>query len=151
MMAEKSSNAVLAMMEQHIGQSTAMSPSPYARWVNGTLIAVKEGEVTIELVVREEMTNPLGTLHGGVIAGVMDEFIGWATATEGVGPYASINLVVDFLRSVRLGDTVRITARVVRVGKHIVNAESEVTDVGGKVLARGTSNLFRFEAGGKPA
>ena len=138
-------NPVLELLKGHIGKTTAISTSPYARWINGTLREVSHGAVTIELLVREEMTNPLGTLHGGVIAGVMDEFIGMAAASAGVGPFASINLVVDFLRSVRMGDTVLIKARMVRVGRNVVNAECEVTDHEHKVLARGTSNLFRFD------
>ncbi len=143
---DKPTNPALEFLRAHIGQTTALSPSPYARWVNGTLRAVDWGEVTIEITVREEMTNPLGTLHGGVIAGVMDEFVGMACASAGVGPFASINLTVDFLRSTPKGHTVFVKAKIVRVGRHIVYATCTVEDAEGKLLANGSSNLFRLDA-----
>ncbi len=146
---DRPSNPALEYLRANIGQSTQASPSPYARWVNGTLRAVDWGEVRVEITVREEMTNPLGTLHGGVIAGVMDEFVGMALASAGVMAFASINLTVDFLRSTPKGHTVFVKAKVVRVGRHIVYATCTVEDTEGKLLANGTSNLFRLDGGGK--
>ena len=73
-------NQTLEFFKSNIGKtSSEMSPSAFGRWLNGTLIAVEEGELTVEVIVREDMCNPGGILHGGVATGMMDDLIGMTT------------------------------------------------------------------------
>jgi acyl-coenzyme A thioesterase 13 len=122
-----------------------LSSSEYfhIRWLNGTLRDAREGSITIEFVVREEMTNPMGILHGGITAAIMDDVIG--TTVYSLGReyfYTSVNLVIDYLASAQKGETITASAQIIRAGKTIVNAQCEITNAEGKVLARGTSNLL---------
>jgi uncharacterized protein (TIGR00369 family) len=89
------------------------------------------------------MTNPMGILHGGMVAAIMDDVIGATVFCLGADYfYTSVNLTIDFISSAREGDTVRAVSRIVRQGRNIVNAECSITGSGGKLLARGTSNLI---------
>ena len=137
------SNPVVEFLQANIGQPMAKSPSPAGRWLNGVLKEVKAGEIIIDFTVREEMTNPMGILHGGLMAAMMDEIIGTAVFSLGLEKfYTTVNLVVDFLASAREGETITAKANIVRQGKTIINVACEVVNAEGKLLARATSNLI---------
>lgn len=130
-------------LQQHVGQSLAGMPSPLSAWLGGTLLAVEEHSLTIAFVVRQEMTNPGGILHGGIMAAMIDDLLGLTVnAFAPQGFFVSINLSVDFLASARVGDVVTARARLVRQGRRVVNAECTLTDAAGQLLARGISNLI---------
>ena len=72
------SNLKLNFLQSLIGQHLDNSPSPVGVWLNGKLKAVSPGSATVEYTVRKEMTNPLGTLQGGVFVVMMDDALGVA-------------------------------------------------------------------------
>ena len=61
-------NQALEFFQANIGQTFAQSPSPLSRWLGGILLQAEEGMLEASFVVRQEMTNPMGTLHGGTIS-----------------------------------------------------------------------------------
>ncbi|MEW6737401.1 MAG: PaaI family thioesterase [Acidobacteriota bacterium] len=112
-------------------------------WLNGIIRAVELGSFTVEYIVREDMTNPLGILHGGISALIIDDLIGmtvYALGRETI--FVSINLTVDFLGKARLGDKIIARSRVVRQGNQIINIECEILNAQGNLIARGTSNML---------
>ena len=114
------------------------------RWLNGKLLEAEEGLLSFEFEVREEMTNPMGILHGGMSALIMDEVIGATVHTLNRDVYyTSVNLGVDFLKSSPAGSTIKATAQIIRPGKTIVNAECKVYNQKGDIIAKGMSNLVR--------
>ncbi|WP_341226419.1 PaaI family thioesterase [uncultured Arcticibacterium sp.] len=121
-----------------------VSPSPYGRWLNGTLLAAEEGKIKMSYKVREEFANPAGIAHGGVLAGIIDEVIGMTTHTLGRdGFFVAVNLNVDFLRAAKTGDEITIETEVVRAGKTIAHVECQIFDKEGKLLAKASSNLLK--------
>ena len=137
-------NQALEFFQANIGQTFAQSPSPLSRWLGGMLLQAEEGMLEASFVVREEMTNPMGTLHGGTISAICDDLIGATTFTLGREYfYTSINLNVDFLASARLGETVIAKATLVRAGQTIIHADCTLRDAEGKLLAKAASNLMR--------
>ena len=96
-------NPALEFFKNNIGKtSSEVSPSPFGRWLNGTLIAVEEDSLTMEFIVRTDMCNPGGILHGGVAIGMMDDLIGMNSFLMG-NPvfYSTVNLNTDFLYSAK--------------------------------------------------
>lgn len=138
-----SDNKALALLQQILEmEEDYESPSPYMRWLNGQLTAAKEGLVSVEFKVRKEMCNPANILHGGVISGMIDEVVGIAVFSMGRDYFfSSVNLQVDFLRPAQLGDTVTVSARVIRNGTRIIHVSAEMNK-NGKLLARGNTNLI---------
>ena len=61
-------NPRLEYFRTQIGNDLSTSISPLGRWLNGTLRAVDYGHLSIEFTVRQDMTNPMGVLHGGSAA-----------------------------------------------------------------------------------
>ena len=102
---------------------------------------IAHGEVVGIAEPDESLYNPIGMVHGGFAATLLDSVIGCAVHTTlpaGVG-YSSVELKVNFLRAIH-GDTgpVRAIGRVVKEGSRIVFAEGEIRDSSGKLLATGS-------------
>ena len=137
-------NPVLEFFRSNIGKtaSEANTPSPYGQWLNGTLMAAEEGELTVEVVVRKDMCNPGGILHGGVATGMMDDLIGMTTFSMGTQAfYATINLSVDFLFAAKPDEKLTVKSKIVRMGKKIAHAEGEIRNEAGQIVAKCTTNL----------
>ena len=113
-------------------------------------LKIEKGSATISVEVREEMTNPYGNIHGGMMALVMDEVIGWGVVSlDTDNNYTSLNLNVDFLYAIKQGERLRATSNVVRAGKKIIHVECHVYDMQDRLLGKASSNLI--VTGMKPA
>lgn len=115
------------------------------RWLNPDILAVAEGAMTLRYSVREEMTNPMGQLHGGISAAIIDDAIGCTLYADAHLPgYTTISNYIDYLLPAKLGEKVIARTRVIKKGNRIVNAKCEIMDESGqKLIAVGVSNLIR--------
>lgn len=136
-------NQVLDFFRSNIGKSFGeVSPSPFGRWLNGTLIDVEENSLTVEFIVRKDMCNPGGIMHGGVATGIMDDLIGMTVFALGSQTfYSSVNLNVDFLFSAKPDEKITAKSKIVRMGKKIAHAEGEIRNEAGQIIAKCTTNL----------
>jgi len=135
-------NPVLDYLQSLKGHILEDSPSPLCVWLHGRLTDVSIGKASIEYVVRKEMTNPLGTLQGGMFTAMMDDTLGVAVYSLGKDKfYTTVNFYVDYLESAVEGDAITVTAEVVRHGNTMVNVEMWVNNRSGKLIAKGNSNL----------
>lgn len=104
-----------------------------------------EGRVAFRLKPQEFHYNPLGSVHGGVFAALLDTACGCAVHTRlpaGVF-YTSIDLSVKFLRPVSVA-TGEITAEgtVVHLGSRTALAEARIVDADGKIYATANSSCL---------
>lgn len=131
------------LKETYEGKEVHDSRSPAGNWLGITLERIEKGEAVLTAVVRKEMTNPYGNIHGGMMSLVIDEAIGWAVVSlDTEHHYTSLTLNLDFLYAIKEGNRLRAESKVLRVGKKIINVECHVYDMEGKVLARANSNLI---------
>ena len=105
------------------------------------------GTASFRLVPQEFHYNPLGSVHGGVIAMLLDSAAGCAVhsvlpAGEG---YTSIDLVTKYLRPITV-ETGEVTAvgTVVSRGSRTALAEARLSDARGRLLAHATSTCMVF-------
>jgi uncharacterized protein (TIGR00369 family) len=108
-------------------------------------VEFSEGRAVFRLTPREFHYNPLGTVHGGVFATLLDSACGCAVHTmlpAGVF-YTSLDLSVKFLRPVTV-NTGPITAEgsVVHLGRRTALAEARITDPAGKICVTATSSCL---------
>lgn len=137
-------NPGLDFFRSLIGQDMSGSISPFGRWLNGTIRIADYGRLVAEYVVRDELTNPAGVLHGGAASAILDDLIGAMVYTLGREfAYTSVNLSVDFLHAARLGDVITATAEVVRAGKNIIHGEGRIVAADGKIIAKASTNLIQ--------
>lgn len=114
--------------------------------------AVGEGWTRVGLTPQEFHYNPLGTMHGGVIATLLDTAAACAVQTT-LPPftgYTSVDLSTRFLRPVTL-DIGHVTCEgvVISRGNRTAMAEARLTDSEGRLLAHATTTcmLLTFDQG----
>lgn len=140
----KAMNQTVEFFRSQIGKVIEHTPSAVGMWLKPVLRDVSEGGLTAEIVVREEMTNPMKMLHGGMIALISDETIGAAIATlELPDFFPSVNLHTDFLYGAKLGETITAKAEIIRKGKTIINTECRIYNSDNKLIAKSTSNSIK--------
>lgn len=136
--------AVLQYIKEHFeGKLVEGSRSPAGNWLQFTLEHIEKGKAEISLEVKKDMTNPYGNIHGGMMALVMDEVIGWAVVSlDTDSHYTSLNLNVDFLYAIKQGERLRAVSEVIRAGKKIIHVECKVYDMQERLLGKCSSNLI---------
>jgi uncharacterized protein (TIGR00369 family) len=121
-------------------------PPPIAVTMRLRPVELEEGRVVFEGEPGEEHYNPIGVVHGGYAATLLDSALGCAVHTTlpaGVA-YTSLGLEAKFVRPLSR-DTGRVLceASVLYRGRRQATAEATLTEArSGKLLAHGTSTLM---------
>jgi uncharacterized protein (TIGR00369 family) len=107
------------------------------------LVEVGEGRVVFAAVPGPEHYNPIGMVHGGLAATLIDSATGCAVHTTlpaGVG-YTTLEFKSNFVRAIgRDTGRIRCTGEVLHRGGTIATAEARLTaDESGKLLAHGVA------------
>jgi uncharacterized protein (TIGR00369 family) len=141
---EVPSGQVLQHIKEHfVGKLVEGARSAAGNWMQFTLEDIEKGKAIISLEVKHDMTNPYGNIHGGMMALVMDEVIGWSVVSlDTDNHYTSLNLNVDFLYAIKEGERLKAIAEVIRAGKKIIHVECKVYDMQERLLGKATSNLI---------
>jgi len=141
----------LEILRSFIGKAFTASPSPFMRWLNPIIESVGHEYLEFRYTVRQEWLNPMGTLHGGVSAAIIDDIIG-ATLMCLDDPriYITINNTIDYFAPAREGEDIIAKSYIVKKGKEIVNAGCEIWNADRtRLLAKGASNLLSKEIGNR--
>lgn len=105
---------------------------------------VGEGRAVVLLDVGDSVLNPVGTLHGGAIATLVDDAgtlaIMSADAEGRSGVTTDLN--VSYLAAAPLGTTVRADARALKTGATLAFVEVDVRGADGRLLAQGRMTKF---------
>jgi uncharacterized protein (TIGR00369 family) len=121
-------------------------PPPMAKLLDIDVVEIGEGRATFEGTPGEQHYNPIGVVHGGYVATLLDSAMGCAVETlqsAGTG-YTTLELKVNFTRPLTV-DTGRVLAEgiVVHAGSRVATAEARLFSARtGKLLAHGTSTLL---------
>ena len=118
---------------------------PLANALGFELESIEPGRAVFTLEPAEFHYNPIGSVHGGVYASLLDSSAGCAVHSllpVGVG-WTSLDLAVRFLRPITV-DTGKITSvgTVVHLGRRTALAEARLTDVNDRLLATATSSCL---------
>ncbi|MHA3700801.1 PaaI family thioesterase [Jatrophihabitans sp. YIM 134969] len=120
-------------------------PPPILETVGGEFVEFDEGRAVFAFEPAEFQYNPIGSVHGGVYATMLDSACGCAVQTmlpEGVG-YTSLDLSVKFLGTIRVGSgRVTATGRVDHLGRRTALASAELRGPDGRLLASATSSCL---------
>lgn len=126
-------------------QSGDVPLPPIAVLLGMGISEVEEGRVVFSLEAAEYHYNPLGTVHGGVIATLLDSAMGCAVqSTMPAGTsYTTLELKVNYLRPVtsKTG-MVYCEGKVIYVGGRIATAEGRLADADGKLYAHATTTCI---------
>lgn len=139
-----SENLSLLKLTSNIGEVYHTIPPTFGSWLAGILLKAEEGMVEMEFIIRQEMCNPAGALHGGVIAAMLDEVAGATVYSLGHTNYhTSVNLVVDFFAPSLSGYHVKARGKLIKRGKKISHLHAELCNSeSGRLLAHASTNVI---------
>lgn len=146
---KKRSERMLKIFKSAVEAGVTMEKFPvhkFSKYLNGKIISAKRGEIEVEFIVKDEWANPTGLLHGGMQAALQDEIIGMTTATLGYeGFLLTIDMHVNYLGKVELGETIRVKASLVREGRTVLHFFSTIRDKNDVLIATANANLLRTQ------
>src|SRR5690349_10515053 len=116
--------------------------------------SAEPGLVVIHSIPGLRHYNPIGSVHGGYAATLLDSAMGLAVHTmlpPGSG-YTTLEFKISFIRGMTK-DTgvVRTEGRTLNVGRRAATAEARITDARGRLLAHATTTCLVFEIPGPNA
>ena len=133
--------ALRAMMHGEI------PPPPIAKLFGFRFHAVENGKVQMSLVPDESHYNPLGMVHGGVMATMLDTAMGCSvqsTLQQGRG-YTTLNISVNYIRAITIATgEVFAEGTVVHAGRSTAIAHGRVVDASGKLYATADTTCMLF-------
>lgn len=123
--------------------------APIGETLGFELVEVERGQVVFEGRPDRSVYNPLGAVHGGYAATLLDSACGIAVhSTLGPGRgHTTLELKVSYLRGLTdQSGPVRATGRVLSTGSRVAFAEASLHDAEGRLCATATSTLLVFDA-----
>jgi uncharacterized protein (TIGR00369 family) len=132
-----------AMEDNDVSSSDRFSGAPISRLLGFDISPNVDGRTVVTLNAGDQHANPMGRVHGGVIAALADAAMGTAYGRVllEVEDFSTIELKVNFMRPVRLG-RLTASARIVQRGLRIGFLDCEIHDARGKLVATGTSTCM---------
>lgn len=132
-------------LEQVEALLAAGKQPPIGETLAFALVEVAKGHAVFEGTPDGRVYNPLGTVHGGYAATLLDSACGIATHSalaEGQS-YTTLELKIAYHRAMT-ADTgpVRAVGTVLSIGRRVAFAEARLTDAQGRLLASATSTLL---------
>lgn len=122
-----------------------LAPAPIQQLLGFDLTEVEEGRVVFAAEPGEQHYNPIGVVHGGFAATLLDSAMGAAvhsTLPEGHG-YTTLETKFNLVRPITAATgPIEAEGRVVHRGRRVATAESQLRDAAGKLLAHATSTCL---------
>ncbi|CAH3111174.1 unnamed protein product [Pocillopora meandrina] len=110
---------------------------------------MSEGKASFKMKVEESHQNPMGNLHGGMTATLVDMLTTVVTFTlPPHKPGVSVDMSISYLRPVPVGEDVTINAEVIKMGRTLVFTGAELLNKDGKLVAK--ANHTKFIGEGQP-
>lgn len=116
---------------------------PVARLIGFERQVVSPGTAVVTLAAGPQHSNPMGTLHGGILCDIADAAMGIAFAST-LGPeesFTTIELKINYFRPVWEA-MLKAEGKVVRRGSTVGYIECEITDQDGKLIAKAASTCL---------
>jgi uncharacterized protein (TIGR00369 family) len=127
----------------------ALPPPPITETLGFALVEAEYGRVAFEGEPQFRHYNPIGTVHGGFAATLLDSAVACAvhsTLAEGEA-YTTLELKLNLVRALTSETgTVRAEGRIIHRGRTVATAEGDLRDREGKLYAHATTTCMIFPA-----
>ena len=128
--------------------------APIAKTLDFMLIEVEKGRAVFQGTPRPEHLNPLGTVHGGWFATLLDSALGCAVHTmipAGRG-YTTAELGVNLVRAITPKvPRVRAEGSVIHCGRQLATAQARLVGPDGTLYAHASTTCLVFDIPAKSA
>lgn len=123
--------------------SGKIPPSPIAQLIGFTMPSIQPGRAIVEFEAGKQHSNPMGTLHGGILCDIADAAMGVAYASllaEGE-TFTTLELKINFLKPFWTGKLIA-EGRVISAGKTVGMADCNVRDENNRLIAHASSTCM---------
>lgn len=131
-----------------------LPPPPIAETLDFTLVSVAKGEAIFQGVPKLKHYNPMGGIHGGWFATLLDSALGCAVMSAlppGRG-YTTLELKINLVRGLSAKvPLVRAVGKTVHVGKQVATAEAQLIGHDGKLYAHSSTTCLVFDQAARAA
>ena len=122
-----------------------LPPPPIASLMDFQIVELAEGRAVFAVDPAEYHYNPIGVVHGGLAATLLNSAMGCAVHSmlpAGTG-YTTLELKVNFIRAMT-AETGRVRAegKLIHLGGRTATAEGRVIDESGKLYAHATTTCL---------
>lgn len=123
---------------------------PICELLDFLLVEVEPGRAVFQGEPQRAHYNPLGSVHGGYHATLLDSCM--ACAVQSLLPvgqaYTTLEFKVNFVRPLtEATGTVRAEGKVIQSGRRIATAEGRLVDANGRIYSHGTTTCLIFAVG----
>ena len=118
-------------------------PPPVAELIGVEVEEIGAGESVMTMVAEERHSNPMGTIHGGILCDLADAAMGVAffSTLEPGESFTTLELKINFLRPFWTGKLVA-RGKVVQRGKTVGMVECDIFDDQERLVARSSSTCM---------
>lgn len=128
-------------------QAGEVASPPIMELMNFAIKEVVDGRVVFTMQPEEYHFNPIGAVHGGVPATILDSAMGCAVHTKlpAGGGYTTLEIKINYVRAITM-ETGPLECRgeVIHMGRRVATAEGKLVDADGKLYAHGTTTCMVF-------
>ncbi|MBV8502877.1 MAG: PaaI family thioesterase [Paucibacter sp.] len=124
-----------------------LPPPPITDTLDFMLVQASKGQATFQGTPKLRHYNPLGGVHGGWFATLLDSALGCAvmSALPAGQSYTTLELKINLVRGLSTQvPAVRAVARTVHVGKQVATAEAQLIGHDGKLYAHSSTTCLVF-------
>lgn len=126
-------------------KSGELPPPPIMILMNGRIAKLSEGRVVFEAEPAEYHFNPIGSVHGGYAATMLDTAMACSIHSclpAGVG-YTTLEIKINYVRPLtdKVG-VVRCEGTAIHIGGKVATAEGRIVDCAGNLYAHGTTTCM---------
>ena len=125
-----------------------LPPAPIGDTLDFVPIRMALGEAVFQGSPKRRHYNPLGTVHGGWFATLLDSAVGCAihTTLPAGKAFTTLELKVNMVRALNEGvPLVRAEGKVIHVGRQVATAEGRIVGPDGKLYAHATTTCLIFD------
>jgi uncharacterized protein (TIGR00369 family) len=122
---------------------------PIAKLLSFRLAEAEKNRAAFEGHPNFDLYNPIGTVHGGYAATLLDSALGCAifTTLHKGDTWTTLELKVNFVRAMtKETGAVRAEGRVIHRGRTVASSEGDLKDRDGKLIAHATTTCMIFPA-----
>ncbi len=122
---------------------------PIGALMNFEITELSEGRAVFVVEPAEYHYNPIGVVHGGLAATLLDSAMGCAVHSRlpAGASYTTLEIKVNYIRPM-MAETgrVRCEANVIHIGGRTATAEGKILDENGKLYAHATTTCIIFRS-----
>lgn len=93
-----------------------MEQDAFSQWLGIKVLEVKEGYSRIEMLIRKEMVNGFGIVHGGIAFSLADSAFAFACNNRN-NLSVALDTAITFTKAVQIGDTITAEAKEAHNGR----------------------------------